>query len=223
MTGCRLLCEILGIHVRVIGSRSSGKGKLIVCNHFGVLDPIILASAMPVAFVAKAEMERWPFIGWVCRVFGVLFVQRDRRTTVKEFTSVVQDRLESGVDVLVFPEGTTSPDESLLTFKTGAFEAVSDEASQYVLPVYLRVVSVDGEPAVGAVRRRVVWSDPALPFIRHCWEIASLRRIEIEVEIGAPIPVDRRDRKQLAQLARAAVERLRDGRTVSTTPRSASI
>ena len=223
MTGCRRLCDILGIELGLDGSRPPGRGRLVVCNHFGVLDPIILAAAMPVSFVAKAEMEQWPLIGWVCRVHGVLFVQRERRTTVKEFTGLVQDRLASGVDVLVFPEGTTSPDESIMTFKTGAFEAVADQLEQHVLPVYLNVISVNGEPATGPVRRQVVWSDPELPFTKHCWDLAGLQHIEMKVHVGTPIPVDQRDRKQLAQVAREAVEGLRDGATVPASPRSTSI
>lgn len=223
MTGCRRLCEILDVDVGLIGSRPPGRGRLVVCNHFGVLDPVILAAAMPVSFVAKAEMEDWPFVGWVCRVHGVLFVERERRTTVKEFTELVQGRLESGVDVLVFPEGTTSPDESIMPFKTGAFQAVADQDEQHVLPVYLQAVSVNGELAVGPVRQRVVWSDPDLPFTKHCWEIASLRRIEMKVHVGTPLPVERRDRKQLAQVAREAVQGLRDGASLSASARSASL
>ena len=218
MTGCRRLCRILGIELDVEGERREGGGRLVVCNHFGVLDPIVLAAAMPVAFVAKAEMEDWPFIGWVCRVFGVLFVERERRTTVMGFTSMVQERLAAGVDVLAFPEGTTSPDESIMPFKTGVFEAVAEREDQAVLPVFLRPVSIDGEPAVGPVRERIVWSDPDLPFTKHAWDVAGLRRVKMAVRVGAPIPVAARDRKQLAQLGREAVERLRDGRAGSQSP-----
>ena len=218
MTGCRRLCRILGIEFEVEGERRGTGGRLVVCNHFGVLDPIVLAAAMPVSFVAKAEMEDWPFIGWVCRVFGVLFVERERRTTVKSFTSMVQERLAAGVDVLAFPEGTTSPDESIMPFKTGVFEAVSEREDQAVLPVYLRPISIDGRSAVGPIRQRVVWSDPDLPFTQHAWEVAGLRRIEMAVTVGAPIPVAARDRKQLAQVGREAVEELRDGRAGSHSP-----
>lgn len=218
MMGCRRLCRILGIELDVEGEPHEGRGRLVVCNHFGVLDPIILAAAMPVAFVAKAEMEDWPFIGWVCRVFGVLFVERERRTTVKSFTTTVQDRLAAGVDVLAFPEGTTSSDESIMPFKTGVFEAVAEREDQAVLPVYLRPVSVNEEPAIGHVRKQVVWSDPDLPFARHAWEIAGLRSMKMAVRVGAPIPVAARDRKQLAQVGREAVEGLRDGRAGSHSP-----
>lgn len=182
---------------------------LVVSNHFGVLDPIILASQIPVAFVGKAELQEWPFIGWVSVTHGLLLVDRERRTTVSRFTQEVRKRLDSGVHVLVFPEGTTSPDESILPFKTGGFEAVSGLEDAYILPVYLAVNSVDGEPAVGETRKRVVWSDPDLPFLTHAWDLTGLQSIDLSVRIGKPLRTDGRDRKQLAQVAHQAVEALR--------------
>lgn len=211
MEGCKLLCRVLGIQVELVGRPIPGEGRLVVSNHFGVLDTLILASVLPVSFVAKHELRDWPILGWVAGSFGVLFVDRDRRTTVSDFTAQVQERIACGVDVLVFPEGTTSPDQTVLPFKTGAFEAVARRSDQAVLPVYLRVENVDGQPAIGSVRQRVVWSDSSLPFLEHCWQIAGLREIRMEVRIGDPIPVANRDRKELAQLSRIAVEELRDG------------
>src|SRR5690606_38040356 len=63
--GCRLLCRILAVQGRIEGDLPDHRGMLVVSNHFGVLDPIILASEIPAAFVGKAELRKWPFIGWV--------------------------------------------------------------------------------------------------------------------------------------------------------------
>ena len=182
---------------------------LVVSNHFGVLDPLILASVIPVSFVGKAELRDWPFIGWVSVTHGLLLVDRERRTTVSKFAEEVRHRLNLGVHVLVFPEGTTSRDESLLPFKTGAFEAVSEDEDAHILPVYLSVDAVEGEEAKGPVRRRVVWSDPDLPFLKHAWEVTGLRTMDFTVRIGEPLRTAGRDRKELAQVAQEAVERLR--------------
>lgn len=218
MAGCRLLCRILGIEVNMIGPRPEGGGRLIVSNHFGVLDPVVLASVLPVSFVAKSEMKKWPFVGWVANSFGVLFVDRERRTTVPQFTEQVQTRVAQNVDVLVFPEGTTSPDLTVLPFKTGVFEAVSGRPNQSVVPVYLSVEEVNSQPALGDVRKRVVWSDPDLPFLKHCWEVAGLRRIKMEVRVGRPIAVGQLDRKELAQVSKVAVEDLRDHQPAERLP-----
>lgn len=209
LVGCRLLCRILGIRVDVEGTLPEKDGMLVVSNHFGVVDPIILASAIPAAFVGKAELRRWPFIGWVAITHGMLLVERERLAAVTDFKEDVRRHLAEGVNVLVFPEGTTSPDLELLPFKTGAFEAVA-ERQAWILPVYLAVDRVEGEPAVGDVRKRVVWSDPNLPFLKHTWEVAGLESVHTTVRIGEPIPTEGRTRKELAQLSRAAVQRLRD-------------
>lgn len=219
MSGCQLLCNILGIEVRLTGKRPPSGNYLVVSNHFGVLDPIVLASVLPVSFVAKAEMQKWPILGWVARSFGVLFVNRQRRSTVPQFAEQVQARISEGVDVLVFPEGTTSPDLTVLPFKTGAFESIAGNPSQAVLPVYLHVDEVDGRHASGPERKRVVWSDPDLPFLKHCWDVAGIRTIRMEVRVGPPIEVGDRDRKMLAQLSNVAVEALRDGEIIG--PRTA--
>ena len=207
--GCRLLCRILGFQVRIEGDLPDHRGMLVVSNHFGVLDPIILASEIPAAFVGKAELRKWPFIGWVALTHGLLLVDRERRTTVSQFTEEVRRRLDAGVHVLVFPEGTTSPDENLLPFKTGAFEAVSGVEDAYILPVYLAVDAVNGRQAVGPVRKQVVWSDPNLPFLKHAWDVAGLRSIQMSIRVGRPIRTSGRDRKSLAQVAQDAVEALR--------------
>ena len=212
--GCRVLCRILGLDIRTEGNPPSEHGVLVVCNHFGVLDPLVLATALPVAFVGKAEIKKWPFLGWVAATHGLIFVERERPTKVSSFTQRLHRRFRSGVDVLVFPEGTTSPDEKVLPFKTGAFAAVAENPDQCILPVYLRVDSVEGEPAVGDVRHRVVWSDPDLPFLRHVWLLLGLRRVEMTVLIGHVLTVGERNRKELAQVAREAVEALRDGRNL---------
>ena len=211
MAGCARLCRVLNVHVSVIGRYLPDEGRLIVSNHFGILDSLILASVLPVSFVAKEEMREWPFLGWIARSYGVLFVDRERRTTVSQFAAEVRSRIAGGVDVLVFPEGTTSPDLSVLPFKTGVFEAISQKAEHSVLPVYISVEEINGERALGSVRQRIVWSDPNLSFLRHCWDIAGLRKIKVEVRIGEPIPVGDRDRKELAQVSRNSVEQLRDG------------
>ena len=215
--GCRVLCRILGLEIRTEGTPPAIDGVLVVCNHFGVLDPLVLATALPVAFVGKAEIKKWPFLGWVAATHGLIFVERERPTTVNSFTQRLHRRFRAGVNVLVFPEGTTSPDETVLPFKTGAFGAVAEKPDQCILPVYLRVDSVEGEPAVGEIRDQVVWSDPNLPFLRHVWYLLGLRRVKMTVVFGNVLSVADRNRKELAQVAREAVEALRDGRSLPET------
>lgn len=215
--GCALLCEILGIEVRTEGTAPPQGGMLVVSNHFGMLDPLIIASVLPSAPVGKAEMRRWPFIGWVSLSHGMIPVERERRSTVGQFTRQVDERLDVGVHVVVFPEGTTSAALPIRPFKTGAFEAVAGKENGGVLPVYVSIDTVNDDDAEGAVRQRVVWADGDQSFTEHALDVAGIRRMEFTVRFGEPIMTRALDRKILAQVAREAVEDLRNRReTIST-------
>lgn len=206
--GCALLCRILGIDVRVDGvSRVDPDARLAVCNHFGVLDPLVLASRMPVAFVAKAEVERWPLVGWITRTYGVIFVDRERRTATADFVRVVRERLDDGVRVVVFPEGGITHTPGVRSFKTGAFAAVANRQEESVLPLYLHAATVDGAPAVDGRRDAVVWGEGET-LVGHFWRLTGLRRVEMVVHAGAAVPTAGHDRKALARLTHQEVTAL---------------
>lgn len=212
--GCRLLCRIMGIRVTVAGAfpegpSPQGSGRLLVCNHIGLLDPIVLASQMPVSFAGKAEIARWPLLGWVTREMGVFSVERERRALAGAFVDQVQERLAQGVDVLVFPEGRTSRGPSVLPFKTGAFAAVAGAERGAVIPLYLRPRMVDGRPAVGADFEQVTWADSQQTFAEHVWHVLGLKCIHYEIRVGTPIATRGRDRKELTARAHQAVVALR--------------
>ncbi len=205
---CGIFCRILGIRVSVHGTLPEAGAVLAVSNHLGLFDPWVLASRIPLAFVAKAEMRRWPVAGWICRTVGIIFVERERRMQAGTFVEQVQRRLRDGVRVLVFPEGTTSKGTTVMPFKTGGFEAVAGMEDAYVLPLCLNPLEIDGHPAVGALREWITWADPDQSMGENLRVLLGLRGVHMQVRVGTPIATDRRDRKELARLAHAAVREL---------------
>lgn len=204
--GARMVCRMMGVRVSMRGGALPEKPVLVICNHVSAFDPLMLGSQMSLAFAGKVEIGSWPVIGWVCRTFGMLFVNRSRRTTTGSFVEQVQEKLRAGVSILVFPEGTTGWGDTVQPFKTGAFEAVADSDEDMVLPLFLHVVAVEGEPA-GKGRRREI-SHNGQSFSQHTWHVLGLKRIDIQIEVGTPLPTNGRDRKMLAQLAYRAVSGL---------------
>lgn len=206
--GCGKLCRILGIDVTTEDVAPGGAdARLAVCNHFGVLDPLVLASRMPVAFVAKAEVARWPLVGWITRTYGVIFVDRERRTATADFVEVVRARLAAGVRVLVFPEGGITHEVGVRPFKTGAFAAVAGDEDGSVLPLYLHAATVDGAAAVNGRHAAVVWG-PGESFLGHFWRLTGLRHVEMIVHGGRAVPTRGHDRKALARLTHREVTAL---------------
>ena len=208
--GSALLCRVFRMRVRASVPPDSGRPMLIVCNHFGVLDPFALASVMRVAFVGKAEIKRWPLFGWIARVYDVIFVYRERTHTVGAFVHRVQRRMRAGVPVLVFPEGTTCADETILPFKTGVFAAVTGMEDAAILPVYLKPVRIEGKTVDETNRHRVTWAGGNQPFLANLMGLLRLRQIEMEVRVGEPFVVGHMNRKELARESRNQVVALRD-------------
>lgn len=214
MKSCRVFCRRLGVTVRVvdrsgIDPEHTHRALLAVSNHLGVLDPWMLASTMPMAFAAKAEMASWPLMGRICKNVGIVFVERQRRMETTKFVDEVRDRMRHGVRVLVFPEGTTSEGPGLLPFKTGGFEAVAGMDDGAVLPIYMVLVSVAGRPATEEEQRMIGWV--TIPMMEHAMRALSLESPVVEVRIGAPIATAGRDRKELADLSREAILALAAG------------
>src|SRR5438093_6339950 len=72
----RLVCRILGIRVAVQGQLTKGRPLLIVGNHSSYLDIEVFGSLIPGSFVAKAEIARWPFFGWLAKLQRSVFIER---------------------------------------------------------------------------------------------------------------------------------------------------
>ena len=205
--GCKKICKVLGIDVQLVGEVPEDGVQLAVCNHVGLLDTLVLASVVPVSFVAKSEVRGWPFVGWVCRMVGVIFVERDRRMQTGKFVEVVQNRMREHVRVLVFPEGTTSAGNSLLPFKTGAFASVAEMADGSILPLYLYGVHVNGDEDRDTTLTVLGWRN-GVPLLDHASQLLRAKRIGIEVRVGKALPTTGQNRKELAKESQAAVARL---------------
>jgi 1-acyl-sn-glycerol-3-phosphate acyltransferase len=136
---------------------------MVVANHASTSDPFLL-SFLPfdMRFVAKKELFRIPLIGWLLRLGGDIPLQRGDRASVQRMREECLRTLEARVPVLLFPEGTRSPDGELLPFKDGAFQ-LAIEAQVPVLPVVLegtRACRPKGSLWFGKARARVRLLEP---------------------------------------------------------------
>lgn len=114
-----------------------GQGVMVVCNHVSWLDIPTLNSIMPLRFVAKAEIRRWPVIGFLCAQAGTIFIRRGLRHAVHQVMHHLKEVMQSGALVGVFPEGTTSAGDELLPFHANLLQAAL-AAGVPIVPVALR-------------------------------------------------------------------------------------
>ena len=190
------LCDVLRMRVEMKGELPDLKQALLVSSHLGYIDMVILASAIPVSFVAKKELKARFLFGWVARTFQTIFVDRDRKTATESFVREVQGRIREGYRVLVFPEGRATLGDTVYPFKTGAFEAIANTEVP-VLPVYLGVSSINGQAPVGEIRWNVCWHDP-MPMFPHIRRMMALDEVVYRVEVGRPISSEGKTRRALS-------------------------
>ncbi|KAK4538445.1 hypothetical protein CDCA_CDCA17G4470 [Cyanidium caldarium] len=98
---------------------------ILVSNHVSFFDILYFVYAFAPSFVAKAQVRQLPLIGIITAALQGIFVDREQHTTASATEQVV--RRVTAVDaadyppLLLFPEGTTSNNEAVLRFHSGAF------------------------------------------------------------------------------------------------------
>ena len=110
------------------------QGPLILAsNHVSYLDPPVIGSMVPrvVNFLARDSLFRVPGLGWFFRQLNTVPV--DRASGAPGLKAIL-DRLQAGGGIIVFPEGTRSPDGRPLPAKAGIGLTVLKSAAP-VVPV----------------------------------------------------------------------------------------
>jgi 1-acyl-sn-glycerol-3-phosphate acyltransferase len=92
-------------------------------NHQGSYDIFALLGHLPFQFkwLAKKEIFSIPILGWAMKATGYIFIDRQAtRETVKAMKNAAE-KIHEGMSVVIFPEGSRSPDGSVQPFKKGGF------------------------------------------------------------------------------------------------------
>lgn len=175
---------------------------LLAANHLSYVDIVALQTLCGCVFLAKAEVSRWPLIGFLARTTGTLFVDRTRRADLPRAVEAVSQVVSEGRGVVFFPEGTSTDGASVLPFKPSLFEV----AVRTGLPVYCAslgyTVPEGSPPAHLAV---CWWGD--MDFFGHLYALLQIPSFRARVAFAhEPVPrAERVDRKELAERAHRSV------------------
>ncbi len=210
----RLICAGLAARVRRHGEFSSDAIRLIVANHVSWLDIPVLASLLPMSFLAKKEIGDHPVGRALVAMQGVVYVDRGRRSCIPSVNARMAETMRAGSPVVLFAEATTGDGNRLLRFRSSHFEAIRQAAAApdlepaVVQPVYLDYSRFAGLPMARGQRPRVAWYGD-MTFLRHFFQFIQGGGVTCDVYIGAPIRVlPPLDRKSAARLAEASVRDL---------------
>jgi 1-acyl-sn-glycerol-3-phosphate acyltransferase len=196
----RWSARVLGIRVEVEG-RAPEPPFVMVSNHLGYVDIIVLASQVDCVFVSRADVAGWPVIGALVRMVGTIFIDREAKRDIPRVLDRVQDNLAHGRGIAIFPEGTTSNGSAVLPFRPPLLEA----AARAGIPV--RCVSLSYRTPPGCVPASDVvcwWGD--MEFWGHVSRLFRLPGFVAKVTF-APDSVRETDRKKLAAVSHGIVSR----------------
>ncbi len=102
-------------------------GILFVGNHQSYLDiPAILAVMEdPTAFVSKSSVGRKPFLGPILEMIGCVSIEREDLRQALTAIKETGQRLQDGLNMVIFPEGTRSQGPEVAEFKKGSIKAAT--------------------------------------------------------------------------------------------------
>jgi 1-acyl-sn-glycerol-3-phosphate acyltransferase len=206
----RFVCRLLGIRVRLNGAPVRDRPLLIVANHSSWLDISVITSLAPVVFVAKSEIARWPFFGWLAKLQRSVFVERDRRHKTGAVNAEIAQRLAEGDPVLLFGEGTAGDGNRVLPFRTALIGAAGGALAErhervWIQPLSIAYVSQQGIALGRHLRPRAAWYGK-MQLVPHIGRIARTGAIDVTVTWGEPVAYDGAvDRKELARTLEAAI------------------
>jgi 1-acyl-sn-glycerol-3-phosphate acyltransferase len=137
----RVYFALIGCRVEVRGRENlpAGEPVVYVSNHTSYFDVLVLMAALGAEyrFVAKSEVHAMPMIGtFLRRMEHFAFKREDPQARLRQARQL-EEALEKGVSVFVFPEGTFTAREGVRPFHLGAFRAAADTGCP-VVPVALR-------------------------------------------------------------------------------------
>ncbi len=136
----RLSLALAGVRIRVEGTENiPAEACLFMANHTSAVDPVAMFVATPrhIAFLAKQELFRIPLLGLAMRRAQFLPVDRSSAEAAAGSVDRAVEQLRAGVSMMIYPEGTRSPDGHLLPFKRGGF-LLAIRAGRPIVPVAIQ-------------------------------------------------------------------------------------
>lgn len=194
-----------GVRLRIEGTPPVTGPVMLVANHLSWLDIPVMHAARHCRFVSKSDVQGWPLIGTLATAAGTLYIERASRRDALRMVQSMQEALERGEVLAVFPEGTTGDGRAMLPFHANLLQAPV-LAGAPVQAVGLRFA----DKATGATSFAPSYiGDETL--LGSIWRTLCAPPIEAVVRYGVPERAEGRDRRAWAQHLHTVVDELRQG------------
>ena len=136
----RPVLSVIGIKFSVVQHGAPfHEPAIVIINHSSTLDILTMMAVGldKIRFVAKWELQYFPFIFIVGRLTGQVFIKRQKSDeAIKTLVSTYERLQKNKLSVMVAPEGSRKHEGIIGPFKKGAFRMAID-LKYPILPIYL--------------------------------------------------------------------------------------
>ncbi len=157
----KVIVRVSGVKVKIEGlEHVRGEGPyLFMSNHQGAYDIFALEGHLPFHFkwLAKRELFSIPVLGWAMAAAGYISIDREGTRKTVEAMNEAARKIREGMSVVIFPEGSRSPDGSIQPFKKGGF-TLAIKSKVPIIPVSIigsREIMPKGKLTAGSGEIRI--------------------------------------------------------------------
>ncbi len=131
------LIPVWRIHIEGRKKAKPGTTYVIISNHQSILD-ILIINCLRYRFkwISKIENMKRPVLGWYLKMADYITVDRGDKESKEKMIEESSECLKKEISIMLFPEGTRSPDSEIKFFKRGAFQ-LAITAKKPLLPVLI--------------------------------------------------------------------------------------
>lgn len=163
----RLLLGFSLVRVKTEGMNYLDKSKpyVLVSNHLSAMDiPVCtVSSPVPMSFLAKIEVDKIPFVGYLARNMHV-YVDRKTNKGRLESARRMEKHLEEKGSIHIYVEGTRNrTDQILKRFYNGAFRLAIETQTPIAVLTMIgseKIMTPKGSFRASPAYVRAVWSKP---------------------------------------------------------------
>lgn len=202
---CARGARTLGLKVTPVNRPHGDKNFLVLSNHLGFVDVLIINSVFPSVFVTSQEMRETPVLGLICEIGGCIFIERRSREQIPQEIKVLAEALRQGFNVCLFPEGTSGDGSGILPLKKSLILA-NQGTGKDILPIVINYRKVNGEVVTHKWRDHLCWYGD-MTFGGAIMRLSELKSVEVDVDFLDPIQVDEHShRREVAAVVHKAME-----------------
>lgn len=158
-TWSRHFVRALGIDLRLAqhNQKPLPSHFILIANHPSAFEDVGIPSLFNVFSLSKQSLRNWWVVGRISRAAGTIYVQREERESRRQAREALIERVQSGKNIALYPEGGCFGRRIQEHFHYGAFD-ISLQTGVPILPLFLHYEAQDdfewGEETV----MQMIWS-----------------------------------------------------------------